>query len=74
MGRLLDRLIEWLMRPRVRRIRRWSFVATVPVGLLVAHVDGLHEGVAVIAARLGISGSVAILAWRVGGDRGDALC
>jgi hypothetical protein len=73
MGRLFDRLIEWLMRPRVRRVRRWSFVATVPVGLLVGHVYGLHEGVAVVAARLGLSGLVAIAAWRLGGDRGDAL-
>lgn len=72
-GRRLDRLIEWLTRPPVRRIRRWSFVATVPVSVLVAHVYGVHQGVAVIAARLGLSGSVAIAAWRLGGDRGDAL-
>jgi len=26
------------MRPPVRRIRRWSFVATLPGALLVAHV------------------------------------
>ncbi|MGI8902251.1 MAG: hypothetical protein ACR2IP_00975 [Solirubrobacteraceae bacterium] len=73
MGRLADLVIEWLMRPRVRRARRWSFVATVPVSLLVAHVYGVHEGVAVVAARLALSGSVAIAAWRLGGDRGEAL-
>lgn len=72
-GRRLDRLIEWLTRPPVRRIRRWSFVATVPVSVLVAHVYGVHQGVAVVAGRLGLSGSVAIAAWRLGGDRGDAL-
>ncbi len=73
MGRLFDRLIEWLMRPRVRRARRWSFVATLPVGLLIAHVHGVHEGIAVVAARLALSGSVAVAAWRLGGERGDAL-
>ncbi len=74
MGRLCDTLIEWLMRPRVRRVRRWSFVATVPLSLLVAHIYGVHEGIAVVAARLALSASVAIAAWRLGGDRGDALC
>jgi hypothetical protein len=61
------------MRPGVRRVRRWSFVATVPIGVLVAHVYGTHEGVAVVAARLGLSGSVAVVAWRLGGERGDAV-
>lgn len=61
------------LRPRVRRVRRWSFVATVPLSLLVAHIYGVHEGIAVVAARLALSASVAIAAWRLGGDRGDAL-
>lgn len=73
MGRLVDLVLAGLMRPRVRRVRRWSFVATVPVSLLVAHVYGVHEGVAVIAARLAVSGAVAIAAWRLGGERGEAL-
>ncbi len=40
------------MRPRVRRIRRWSFVATLPGALLVAHLYGAHHGVAVVAGRM----------------------
>jgi hypothetical protein len=73
MGQLFDSFIEWLMRPRVRRVRRWSFVATIPVGLLVAHVYGVHQGLAVVAARAAVAASVAVAAWRVGGERGDAL-
>jgi hypothetical protein len=44
MSRPADRLIAWLMRPRVRRVRRWSFVVTVPVAFVVAHVYGLTKG------------------------------
>jgi hypothetical protein len=73
MGRPFDSLIDWLMRPRVRRVRRWSFVATVPAGLLVAHLFGVRQGVAVVAARVALSVVVAIVAWRLGGDRGDAV-
>jgi len=70
---LFDSLIAWLMRPLVRRIRRWSFVATVPTGILIANVYGIHEGVVVVAARLALWGFVAVAAWRLGGERGDAL-
>lgn len=56
MGRLIDMVMQWLMRPRVRRVRRWSFVATVPAGLLVAHVYGVHQGVAVVAGRIALWG------------------
>ncbi|MEA2371747.1 MAG: hypothetical protein QOH12_2141 [Solirubrobacteraceae bacterium] len=73
MGQPCDRLIEWLMRPRVRRLRRWSFVATVPAGLLAAHFYGAHQGLAIVLGRLAISVGVAALAWRLGGDRGDAV-
>lgn len=70
---VLDRLIAWLMRPRVRRFRRWSFVATVPLGVLIAHVYGVAEGVTVVAARMALVLLVALLAWRLGGERGDAV-
>jgi len=66
-------VMQWLMRPRVRRVRRWSFIATVPAGLLVAHVYGVHQGVAVVAGRIALWGLLTIAAWRMGGDRGDAL-
>lgn len=73
MGRVLDGLISWLMRPRVRRLRRWSFVLTVPVAALVAHVYGVHEGALVIGIRVVLWGAVAVAAWRLGGERGEAL-
>ncbi len=73
MTRLLDTLIDWLMRPRVRRVRRWSFMVTVPVAVIVAHVFGVQQGALVIAARVAVAIAIAIVAWRVGGPRGEAL-
>ena len=35
MKRLSDDVLAWLMRPRVRRVRRWAFLVTVPVALYV---------------------------------------
>jgi len=34
--RLFDTIVAWLMRPKIRRARRWSFVATLPLGALIA--------------------------------------
>jgi hypothetical protein len=73
MPRLFDILVDWLMRPRIRRVRRWSFVATLPFGLLIAHLHGVQEGAAVVAARMALTALLALVAWRVGGERGDAL-
>jgi hypothetical protein len=73
MWRLLDDVIALLMRPRVRRVRRWSFLVTVPVALVVAHVYGVHQGALVIAVRAALWGGVAVAAWRLGGERGEAL-
>jgi hypothetical protein len=73
MGRLTDRLIAWLMRPRVRRLRRWSFLVTVPVAFVVGHVYGVHQGLLVIAIRAALWGAVAVLAWRLRDERGEAL-
>lgn len=61
------------MRPRVQRVRRWSFVATLPLGVLIAHLYGVQEGVLVVAARLALVLLVALLAWRLGGARGEAV-
>lgn len=51
MTRWFDKLIGWLMRPRVRCVRRWSFVATLPLGLLIAHLHGVQEGAGLTYAR-----------------------
>jgi hypothetical protein len=73
MVRQTDRVIAWLMRPRVRRVRRWSFVVTVPVAFVVAHLYGLHQGALVIAIRAALWGAVAVVAWRLRDERGEAL-
>jgi hypothetical protein len=73
MLRLFDILIDWLMRPKVRRVRRWSFVATLPLGLLIAHLHGVQEGATVVAGRMSFTALFALVAWRLGGERGDAL-
>jgi hypothetical protein len=73
MVRQADRVIAWLMRPRVRTVRRWSFVVTVPVAFVVAHVYGLHQGALVIAIRAALWGAVAVVASRLRDERGEAL-
>jgi hypothetical protein len=71
--RLFDTIVDWLMRPRIRRVRRWTFVATLPLGVLIAHLHGVQEGAAVVVVRLAFTGVLALLAWRLGGERGEAL-
>ena len=44
-------MIDWLMRPRVRRFRRWSFVLTFPAAIVVARVFGIEDGVLLLASR-----------------------
>jgi hypothetical protein len=71
--RLADRLIAWLMRPRIRRVRRWSFLVTVPVAFVVGQVYGVHQGLLVIAIRAALWSAVAVVAWRLRDERGEAL-
>jgi hypothetical protein len=73
MKRLSDGVLAWLMRPRVRRVRRWAFLVTVPVALVVGHVYGVHQGVLVIAVRAALWSTVAVVAWRLRDERGEAL-
>jgi len=72
-GHLLDSVIAWLMRPRVRSVRRWSFVVTVPVAVVVGHLYGVHQGVFVITVRVALWGALAVVAWRLKDERGEAL-
>ena len=67
------RFIDLLMRPRVRRVRRWSFVLTLPVAIGFAQVYGVRQGALVIGVRVALWLAVAVFAWRLGGERGDAL-
>jgi hypothetical protein len=71
--RVFDGLIGWLMRPRIRRLRRWSFIATLPIAILVGELWGAESGALVLAARVVLWGAVAVLAWRLDGERGEAL-
>jgi hypothetical protein len=69
----VNRLFDLLLRPRIARVRRWSFVLTLPVALAVGQATGYRAGVAVIAARFALWVAVAAYAWRLPGERGDAL-
>ena len=70
---MIDRILAWLMRPRVARVRRWSFVVTIAGSAVASRVWGVHEGVAVLGARVGLWLAVALAAWRLDGERGEAL-
>ncbi len=41
-ARAFDGVFAFLMRPRVARIRRWSFVVTLPLGLFAGHSLGFQ--------------------------------
>ena len=70
---VLDRLLAVLMHARVRRWRRWSFVVTLPIAGLVAWRFGLQSGALLVAARIALTATVALLALRLGGERGEAV-
>ena len=72
-SRRLDALVAWLMRPRVRRARRWSFLLTLPASLAVAHLYGVQHGALVLGGRLLFWLLVVAAAWRLGGERGEAV-
>jgi hypothetical protein len=71
--RAFDTVLELLMRPRVRRVRRWSFVVTLPFAAFVAWRFGVHDATGVIALRLAVTAVVAAVAWRLPGERGEAV-
>ncbi len=79
-ARLFDAVFGFLLRPRVRRVRRWSFVVTLPLGLLAGRSLGLDLGDGVVlgaAAALldaAVVVAVALVGTRVlGQERRDAL-
>ena len=70
------------MRPRLRRIRRWSFIVTLPGGVLLARTldiglsaaEGLGLGVAAAVLDLLLLVSVALLGTRVlGSERREVV-
>lgn len=78
--RLFDAVFGFLLRPRVRRVRRWSFLVTAPLGFLVGRSLGLDLGDGVVlgaAAALldaAVVAGVALAGSRLlGKERSDAL-
>ena len=78
--RLFDAALGFLLRPRLRRVRRWSFLVTAPLGLLVGRSVGLDLGDGAVlgaAAALldaAVVGGVALAGARLlGQERRDAL-
>ncbi len=70
---LIDGIVEFAMRPRVRRLRRWSFVVTLPLAGLLIWLRGF-QGAAILPALYIVAlGAVLLLAKRIGGPRGELL-
>jgi hypothetical protein len=71
--RLFDRFLDFLMQPRVRRVRRWSSAVTLPVFAVLLYTGNLATGAAVVAVRVALFAAVVVAALRVKGERGEAL-
>jgi len=73
LGRLFDGLFEWLMRPSVRRVRRWSFLVTLPVTYLVFRLRGAETGLALVGLELVVGVTVMVVLYRMGGARREVV-
>jgi hypothetical protein len=74
MSSRLSILFDWLVYgERGRRLRRWSFVVTLPGAVAAALVVGLGSSLALVAVRMSLGLIVLAAAWRLGGERGDAV-
>lgn len=78
--RLFDALLGFLLRPRIRRVRRWSFLVAAPLGFLVGRSLGLDLGDGVALAAVAALVDVAVLVGvtltgsrLLGQERRDAL-
>ena len=72
-ARAVDLVFAFLMHPRVRRVRRWSFLVTLPLAGLAIAVFGLGPTLGVVALRVALFALAAVVAWRLGGSRGEAV-
>lgn len=81
-ARTFDWVFGVLMRPRIRRLRRWAFLVTVPAGLFGAKAlgidlnvgTGLKAGIALAALDLAVLLAVVAIGTRVlGRERRDVL-
>ena len=64
--RLFDALLGSLLRPRIRRVRRWSFLVTAPLGLLVGR--SLGDG-AVLGGVVALLDAVVVISVTLAGSR-----
>ena len=78
--RLFDAVLGFLLRPRIRRVRRWSFLVTAPLAFLVGRSfgldlgDGVVLGIVVALLDVAIVVGVAAAGGRLlGQERRDAL-
>lgn len=71
--RLVDRVVEFAMRPRVRKLRRWSFAVTLPLAGLLIWQRGFQGAVVLPLLYLLLLGGVLLLATRIGGPRRELL-
>jgi hypothetical protein len=78
--RLFDAVLGFLLRPRVRRVRRWSFLVTAPLGFLAGRSlgldlgDGVVLGAVVALLEAAVVVGVALAGARLlGRERSDAL-
>ena len=82
LARAFDTVFGFLMRPRIRRLRRWSFFVTLPGALIAANVleirltvgTGLKAGIAAAILETVLLLVVGVLGARVlGRERRDVL-
>jgi hypothetical protein len=74
MSSKLSIVFDWLVfSERGRRLRRWSFLVTLPGALAVALAAGVRSGATLVAVRIVLALLVVAGAWRVGGERGEAM-
>lgn len=75
-GRLaafVDFVLGILLRPRLRRVLRWSFVVTLPAGALLLRERGLDAAVGIVILELCAFVTVLVVALRLGGERREMI-
>ena len=69
----LDAMLDWFLRPRVRRVTRWSFVVTLPLCALLISLRGLDTVLVIFAIEFAAFMLVLVVAARLGGERGEVI-
>lgn len=69
----VDFVLDFFMRPRVRRFTRWSFVVTLPLAAVVVSTRGIDAMLVVFAFEFCAFMAVLALAARLGGERGQVV-